>query len=143
MVCRHRPTLCTTSVVLMVKECECGNVFVKTGRREFCSTKFQKRVYMRLERAQERQRRETGYVFEMLSVVRDQRDFVTQSACGNPTIVCCNRAVSAGGGLQCDELGVYLAQLIVEGNRPERRHDPTIDRNPVDALRRPGRQSSR
>lgn len=30
--------------------CECGKVFVKVGRREFCSERCQKRVYMRKQR---------------------------------------------------------------------------------------------
>jgi hypothetical protein len=37
--------------------CECGKTFVKVGRREFCSVNCQKRVYMRQQRAEERQDR--------------------------------------------------------------------------------------
>jgi hypothetical protein len=35
--------------------CECGRVFARIGRQEFCSERCQKRVYMRARRAAERQ----------------------------------------------------------------------------------------
>ena len=35
-------------------ECDCGKPFVKVGRRKFCSTRCQKRVFMRGQRAEER-----------------------------------------------------------------------------------------
>lgn len=37
-----------------LKTCDCGVVFVKNGRREFCSERCQNRVYMRNARAAER-----------------------------------------------------------------------------------------
>jgi hypothetical protein len=36
----------------------CGRIFAKTGRREFCSDRCQKRIYMRNLRAREREKRE-------------------------------------------------------------------------------------
>ena len=42
------------------RTCECGNPFVKFGRREFCSARCQKRYYMRAKREQERLERERG-----------------------------------------------------------------------------------
>ena len=37
-----------------LRKCECGRVFARTGRREFCSPRCQKRVYMRAKRKLER-----------------------------------------------------------------------------------------
>jgi len=37
-----------------IKACDCERLFVKTGRREFCSDRCQKRIYMRRLRQQER-----------------------------------------------------------------------------------------
>ena len=36
-----------------LRACDCGRVFLKTGRREFCSNRCQKRIYMRRFRAGE------------------------------------------------------------------------------------------
>lgn len=40
-----------------LRPCECGLLFVKSGRREFCSTRCAKRVYMQNMRAEERSER--------------------------------------------------------------------------------------
>lgn len=50
--------LCQLAGAEALKECNCGKLFVKTGRREYCSTKCQKRVYMRTQRATDRKQRE-------------------------------------------------------------------------------------
>jgi hypothetical protein len=41
-----------------LRRCPCGRVFAKTGRREFCSNRCQKRIYMRALREEERRERE-------------------------------------------------------------------------------------
>lgn len=38
-----------------VRKCECGRLFVKSGRREYCSLRCQKGVYMRAFRQRERE----------------------------------------------------------------------------------------
>ena len=44
-----------------LRTCECGRFFAKTGRREFCSDRCQKRVYMKHLRAEERKAQERGH----------------------------------------------------------------------------------
>lgn len=41
-----------------LRQCACGKVFVRTGRREYCSERCQKRFYMRRVRASEAGREE-------------------------------------------------------------------------------------
>lgn len=55
--------LCQRAGPEALKECDCGKLFVKTGRRKFCSTKCQKRIQRRAERKtarEERMRRKHG-----------------------------------------------------------------------------------
>jgi uncharacterized protein with beta-barrel porin domain len=40
-----------------LRRCPCGRVFAKTGRREFCSDRCQKRYYMRALRSEKRRER--------------------------------------------------------------------------------------
>lgn len=47
-------TLLPAAGIGRLKRCECGRVFAKTGRREYCSPRCQRRVYMRARRADER-----------------------------------------------------------------------------------------
>jgi hypothetical protein len=46
--------LLETTGVDRLRKCECGRLFAKVGRREFCSARCQKRVYTRLVRRQQR-----------------------------------------------------------------------------------------
>lgn len=46
--------------VSRILQCECRRLFLKTGRREYCSERCQKRVYMRAQRAKERKAREVS-----------------------------------------------------------------------------------
>jgi hypothetical protein len=48
--------LVETTGIDRLRRCDCGRVFAKTGRREFCSVRCQKRIYMRKIRREERER---------------------------------------------------------------------------------------
>jgi hypothetical protein len=48
--------LCRKVGILALRRCSCDRVFVKTGRREFCSNRCQKREYMRQYRATPRRK---------------------------------------------------------------------------------------
>lgn len=56
-------TLLEHTGISRLQQCACGRAYVKTGRREFCSNRCQKRIYMRNKRKQERdlqERRQHG-----------------------------------------------------------------------------------
>lgn len=47
--------LLQTAGVRRLQRCDCGTVFTRVGRQEFCSKRCQKRVYMRTARASEKE----------------------------------------------------------------------------------------